>query len=190
MRYKQFVFVVSFGLLAYFLYWHYTLGLTRYFDVDEFAYLHWARQVSAGFVPYRDFFSYIPPGFFWFLAPLFRIGFTGVAPVLAARAVMFVVFVILCSLLVLLFYRIRKTWFGVVAALTLAFIPMPFDKFLEIRPESLGTAFLLVGLLFQVVAIDSQKKSHALLSGVAYALGLLITPKIAPNDIFFGHTSV
>lgn len=46
------------------------LVFTRYFDPDEFAHLHWTWLIGNGYLPYRDFFFYILPGFQLFLAPV------------------------------------------------------------------------------------------------------------------------
>ena len=73
---KIFVIIFSFlsGLLLLsFLWWHYQLGLIRYFDADELAYLHWAHNVFLGRVPMLDFLMYVPPTFLYLLSLLYII---------------------------------------------------------------------------------------------------------------------
>lgn len=168
------IFIAStLGVLIFFLWWHLRLGLTRYFDVDEFAYLHWAYNVFSGKIPYRDFFFYIPPGFLWFLAPMFAF-FGGVAPILAGRVVAFSVFAALCAVSAILFWQVRKSWVAILAAVFLAFLPIPFDKLLEIRPDTLAMLLVMLGLLFQV-------RKENFLAGLLYGLSLLVLPKTLPQ---------
>jgi len=39
------------------------MAFTRYFDVDEFAHMHWAYLTTIGKLPYRDFFLLCHPFF-------------------------------------------------------------------------------------------------------------------------------
>jgi len=65
------LFVFAFLLLLYLLYEKYRLGLVRYFDMDEYAYLNWTAHMVSGDMPYRDFLYQLPPGFLIILAPVF-----------------------------------------------------------------------------------------------------------------------
>ena len=160
-------------MLLVFLWWHWRLGMTRYFDVDEFAHLSWAYQMFSGRRPYIDFLFYIPPGFQVFLMPLFLLG-GGVTPILAGRLVQFVLFVVLVEVTMLLFWIMRRSWVAILAGVILAFLPLPFDKFLEIRPDTLAMIFAMLGMVFQI------KKKWAV-AGVCYGISLLIFPKVLPQ---------
>ncbi len=217
---KIIVYVLIIGsttLLVAFLWWHYRLGLTRYFDVDEFAHLSWAYQMLSGRRPYVDFLFFFPPGFQVFLMPLFAFG-GGVVPILMGRLVQFGIFVALVGILILLFWIMRRTpapggagqgWTAVMAGVFLAFLPMPFDKFLEIRPDTLATLFAMAGMVLQIMGmkefpysvipanagIQSTKKLdprvkpeddnvprwYFLIAGFFYGLSLLILPKVLPH---------
>lgn len=183
---KKLLVLGSWCLVLIFLWWHYRLGMTRYFDVDEFAHLSWAYQMLSGRKPYVDFLFFFPPGFHVFLMPLFALG-GGVTPILAGRLVQLVTFVVLVGVTMLLFWLMRRSWVAVMAGVFLAFLPLPFDKFLEIRPDTLATLFAMLGMVFQVLALQDhllragKRWSWIVLSGVLYGLSLLILPKTLPQ---------
>lgn len=175
---KRLLIIVAGLAFAVFLWWHWKLGMMRYFDVDEFAYLHWARLVSAGQTPYIDFFFYIPPGFLWFLAPLFWIG-NGLWPVMAARMLAFGVFAALCAAVGILFWQLRgrkEAWVAFLPGIILAFLPLPLDKFLEIRPDTLAMLFIVLGIILQL----NFKAKLWFYAGLCYGLSVLVLPKGLP----------
>ena len=57
--------------IVYLLVWKYRLGVARYFDIDEFAHLHWGYSFFIGEKPYADFFYFFPPFFLYLLKPIF-----------------------------------------------------------------------------------------------------------------------
>lgn len=160
-------------LLLLFLWWHWRLGMTRYLDVDEFAHLSWSYQMLSGRRPYVDFLFFFPPGFPVFLMPLFALG-EGIAPILAGRAVAFIVFTLLVAAVTGLFWLMRRSWVAVMAGAFLAFLPMPFDKFLEIRPDTLAALLATLGMILSIT-------NRFIFAGVAYGLSLLILPKVLPQ---------
>lgn len=166
-------------LLIIFLGWHLKLGLVRYFDVDEYAYLHWAYQVFQGQKPYIDFFLYVPPGFQWFLVPLFLLG-KGVTPLIAGRVVSFLVFAGDVLAISLLFWQVRRSWIAILAGTLLAFLPLPFDKFLEIRPDNLAALLVLLGVIWQIKWMRKLLAIDGFLAGLFYALSLIVLPKSIP----------
>jgi len=182
---KFFLSLVSCLLLLVFLWWHWQLGLTRYFDVDEFAHLSWAYQMLSGRKPYVDFLFFFPPGFHLFLMPLFALG-SGVTPIIAGRLVQFGIFVLLVGVTMLLFWLMRKSWVAILAGVFLAFLPLPFDKYLEIRPDTLAVLFAMLGMVFQILALKGvtlrgRVTPYQILSGIFYGLSLLILPKTLPQ---------
>jgi hypothetical protein len=170
-----------------FLYWHLQIGLVRYFDVDEYAHLHWASHLFVGKLPFVDYLSFFAPAFHWFLAPIFLFGWGTTAPFIDARVVSWIVFVSICITGALLYHEIRKNWlFATLTVLLLAWLPMPFDKYIEVRPDSLATLLTLLGIFFQVVwmrQINSKLsfEKFGFLSGIFYSLSLLVLAKMAPN---------
>jgi len=183
---SSFFILPSLFFLLVFLWWHYQLGLTRYFDVDEFAHLSWSYQMLSGRKPYVDFLFFFPPGFAVFLMPLFALG-SGVTPIIAGRLVQFGIFVLLVGVTMLLFWLQRRSWVAILAGVFLAFLPLPFDKFLEIRPDTLATLLAMLGMILQILALKGltflgkKVKPYQFLAGFFYALSLLILPKTLPQ---------
>jgi hypothetical protein len=199
------VLLFTFSLsLLYYLRWHWQLGLIRYFDVDEYAHLHWAAQILMGKKPYIDFLTFFPPGFAWFLTPAILAGWGTAQPFITARVMMFLVFMGICATSGLIFWQLRKSvWGAVAAAMFLAFLPMPFDKYLEIRPDNLATLLILIAVYFQIIWMDGDPVAllgrhsaratpislrinnltmwNQIISGLAYALSYLVLPKMLPN---------
>lgn len=179
-------------VFVFFLSWHFRLGQIRYFDADEFAHLHWASQFVRGTPPYTGFFYFFPPGFLFFLAPLFVFG-EGITPLVTGRILMFVTFTITCFASGFLYFRMRRSVIGAVLAMVLlSFIPMPFDKFLEIRPDNPATMLAVLGMVYQVLYFQSGRTVHAAISGFCYAVSLIILPKMVPGIgiavlLFFVH---
>ena len=176
------LFVVSCLLSVDFIWWHLQLGLVRYFDVDEFAHLHWTSQMLMGKKPYLDFLTFFPPGFWWFLAPLFSFGWGTTAPIIAARAAMFFVFAATAAVTGLLFWQMRRSyWLALFAAAILAFLPLPLDKTVEIRPDNLATLLLLLGVYFQVrVLLKKSEVFSGWASGFCYGASVVVLTKTVP----------
>jgi hypothetical protein len=182
-----FIAVLS-ALFAYFLFWHYKLGVIRYFDVDEFTHLHWAHNILTGRRPFVDFLTFFPPGFHWFLVPLFWFG-GGTYPVVLGRFVMFFLFAALCMTGIVLFIQMRgKTWVALLAGILLAFLPIPFDKTIEIRPDTLSTLLFFIGVIAQIAWMRKRRdgtKDQGNVAGVAtgvfYSLSIIVLPKTLPQ---------
>lgn len=153
-------------------------GQLRYFDADEFAYLHWTHNVIDGTLPYRDFLLYVPPGFLYIAAPLFWVS-KGVTILDASRVFAFVSYVLLAGSISLIFSVLRpsrRSW-SALPFFLLFCLPMPMDKLIEFRPDTLSAAFLLFGVWFQL-----QRRPVG--SGVLYACAALILPKTVPQILF------
>ncbi|MFH0749570.1 MAG: hypothetical protein V1917_01475, partial [Candidatus Gottesmanbacteria bacterium] len=172
--------ILTLGVGIYFLYWKFQLGLVRYFDIDEFAYLWWTSHMHQGVMPYRDFLFGVTPGFLWFLSPLFAF-FHGVTPMVVGRILMCIVFTSLAVSAGVLFWEMRKSWLAVAVPLFLIFLPLPADKFLEIRPDTLSLLFVLLGMVFLVHVMN--RKAGAFLVGAAafsFACSLVTLQKTLP----------
>lgn len=172
--------LVSCLLLLIFLWWHWDLGIHRYFDVDEYAHLHWASRYVAGERPYIDFLYFFPPGFLWFLAPLFWWG-SGITPLLAGRVLAFLIFLALTAVSIAVFWSVRRSYLAVVAGAILAFLPLPFDRYIDIRPDNLATLLVYLGMFFQIRFLRSGMKKDGLSSGLLYGASLVVLTKTFPQ---------
>lgn len=174
--------LIELVLLFFFLYWHYHLGLIRYFDQDEFAHLHWGYNFFAGLTPYTGYLYFFPPGFLLFLYPLFLSAGKTTFIFTAARFYAFLVFILLTVALFLLAKTARNIKTALLAVTVFAFLPVPFDKLIEIRPDNLSTAFSLLGMYFLVKGLKDENKqgnnSWFFLSGLFYGLSLMILTKM------------
>ncbi len=152
------------------------LGQIRYFDADELAYLHWAHNVFDGKLPYRDFLSYVPPLFYAVLSVLFTV-VEGVGILSGARFFSLFIFVLLCACLVWLFSRARTATYAVYAAVFLAFLPMPADKLIEVRPDTMAMLVALVAMVLHGIALTGNRRTSLwAVSGLLYGVSVLILP--------------
>lgn len=169
-------------LLLFLLYWRWRVGITRFFDVDEFSYLHWAANFARGERPYTDFFLFITPGFLWFFAPLIKLFSFQASVFLAARVVSFILFLGMLGLLTLLFGTTRGWRWALIPAVLLSFLPMPYDKFLEVRPDNLATFLAFGGMVLEVLALRRKKHTTRLWfwSGFCYMASIVVLVKTLP----------
>ncbi len=185
-RLKRYGFIVPIGillfLLIYLLFWRWQVSQFRFFDVDEFTHFHWAANIARGERPYVDFFTFFTPGFHWVLTPLFGM-FSGSPDVfMAGRVLMYGVFLVNLALIGITFGMLRSWKWALLPIVLLAYLPMPYDKLLEVRPDNLSLMFGLLGVIFQIKGHVGQK-SHIhpwFWSGVFYAATLLVLVKMAP----------
>ncbi len=168
------------SVLMYLLYWSFQVSQTRFFDVDEFSYMHWTAAVARGEHMYTDFFSYFTPGFMWVFAPIFWIYGMSVNVFSAARVVSYVIFLGILGSLGYLWGETRGWKWALLPAIILAFLPMPYDKFLEIRPDNLATLLALVGVIGEIRGIREKKNIWWMVSGFAYGVSLFILVKTLP----------
>ncbi len=144
------LFAVVLGLSLYLFVEKYRMGMFRYFDMDEWAYLNWASHMVGGALPYRDFIMQAGPGFIFLLAPLFWLSTSPLFPIFGARVLVLVLFFLLAVVISLLFFVMRKRWTAIFVLFLLVFLPMPADKFLEIRPDTLAFLLVMLGTLLEV----------------------------------------
>jgi len=169
------------SVLVYLLYWRFQVSQTRFFDVDEFSYMHWTAQIARGEHMYTDFFSYITPGFMWVFAPIYWICGVSVQVFTAARTVSFIIFLGILGSLGYLFGITRGWKWALLPVVMLAFLPMPYDKFLEIRPDNLATLLAIVGVIGEIWAIRKKNNNWPwLVSGLAYGASLFVLVKTLP----------
>lgn len=168
-------------ILVYLLNWHYRLSLTRYFDIDEFAHLHWGYNLLTGMYPYKDFFYMIPPFFLYPIA--FIINFFGrsVNALLMARMMILLAFCGMGLVTFLITRKLRNTLTAFIAVIVLSLLPIPSDKMLEIRPDNIAIFLSLAGLYAFMLAHEKKSQFIFFLAGLFYSLSLGIVPK----TIFF-----
>jgi len=80
-----------------------------------------------------------------------------------------------------LFYLMRRSWFWIVALVILVFLPLPKDKFIEIRPDSPATLLGLLGVIWQIRWWRNGKRRDAVISGIFHSTSLLVLPKMVPQ---------
>lgn len=182
------VFLIVSSIVFFLLFtWQVRVGMTRFFDVDEFTYFHWVSQFAKGERPYVDFFMFFPPLFLFIIAPVFWFIGNQVAVFLVGRVVSVIIAGLLFLTMSLLFGITRKQWsYLFLPAIIAAFLPMPFDKFIEIRPDNLATLSSLIGVIFHsLFLMNRQAKKSAFFAGFFYAASLLVFPK-AISFVFIG----
>ena len=203
--FKKILPLISVLLIGFFLFLRFRLGLTKLFDIDEFAHLHWAYNLFSGKNPYTDFFYFLPPFFLYILSPLFLLAKGSIAVLLYGRVVMFMAFLLTCVFLYFIVKKIRNNQTAILAVLIFSFLPIPLDKWIEIRPDPVATLAMIVGIYFLVRAIHAAGPAahnpqdgarnlyparhlgvprtfrHPLpyfLSGLFYSLAVVILPKM------------
>jgi hypothetical protein len=168
------------GLLVYLLWWRWQVSTIRFFDVDEFSYMHWTAQVARGEHMYTDFFSYFTPGFMWFFAPVFWIYGVSAHVFAAGRVLSFVIFLSILGSVSYLWGITRGWKWALLPVVILAVLPMPYDKFLEIRPDNLATLLAIIGVIGEIRGIREKKNIWWLVSGLAYSASLFVLVKTLP----------
>ncbi len=172
------------GVIGALLFWRFQLGMVRYFDIDEFAHLHWAYNYFSGMHPYRDYLYFFPPGFLFLLWPIFAVLGKTYAIFTVSRIIAFGWFFFLLLVLFLLVKEFRNRTTALLTVIFLAWLPLPADKFLEIRPDTPAVACSLLGMYWLVKMLKGSnaplflKRRWLFLSGLSYGIGLMILPKV------------
>ncbi len=169
----------------------------RFFDVDEFTHMHWAAQIFMGEKPYVDFFTFFPPGYHWLLQPLFVLFKDSATIFIAGRFLSVAAFMGILVVTAIFFARFRSVHYALLPVFILAFLPMPYDKYFEIRPDTWSTFLGFVGVMLLSFGWGELRKVHhselriknskinksTLLffsAGVVFAICLLVLPKMLP----------
>lgn len=166
--------VILLGLLLFF---RYKLGVSRYFDSDEYAHLHWGYSFLIGERPYKDFFYLFPPFFLFPMATIIAIFGRTVSAIINARIFIFGVFLLASGALFFLIKKLRNTSVALFTLSVFVFLPIPYDKMIEVRPDLPATALALAALSFFIKAKEAKKGVHFFLSGLAFGLSLGFVPK-------------
>src|SRR3989338_10158172 len=88
---KRLIVVLCFLSLILQIFFRYKLTLTRYFDVDEYAHLHWGYNILTGSIPYRDFFYIFPPYFLFPVAAIIAAFVRKAQTLIAVRGFIFLI---------------------------------------------------------------------------------------------------
>lgn len=184
---KKLLYLLQIIILGFLLYWRFQLGIHRYFDIDEYAHLHWTYNFFSGFMPYRDFLYFFPPGFLFFLLPVFAVVGKSYVVLTAARVFMFLVFLLLLASVFLLVKQVRSVRVAILTLVILSFLPLPYDKFLEVRPDTIATVFSILGIYCFAKGMEKNKWWYVL-SGISYGLAVGTLPKVAFFLVSFAIT--
>lgn len=174
---EKLLIILLFFFIIILLIWRFQLGISRYFDIDEFAYLRWTHNILIGLKPYSDFFFLLPPTFLCMLSPLFLIFPNNENIILLARGFSFIFFFLTAVLLFLLTKKVRNFKTALFALFIFVFLPIPSDKWLEIRPDIPALFFTLLGIYFLINGIMEKKAKKLFLSGMFYGIGVIIIQK-------------
>ncbi|KKS47151.1 hypothetical protein A3J20_04600 [Candidatus Gottesmanbacteria bacterium RIFCSPLOWO2_02_FULL_42_29] len=169
--------LIALFILALLLYFRLDLGIRRYFDIDEFAHLHWGYNLFLGQKPYADFFYLFPPFFLYPVAFIMSIFGRSAVTLIAARIFIFTVFAGICLFLYLLSSLLSGRYFALAVVAVFAFLPMPYDKMLEIRPDLPSLLMSMAGLYFFIRGREKRNPPLFFLAGLSFASSLALVPK-------------
>lgn len=178
------------------------LAVTRAFDPDEFAYLHWTWLTLHGYLPYRDFFLYILPGFPWLLSLILSTTGDSIYFLIASRTAIFLIYGLCAGVVYTMTRSITMqskhenahtpgVWAALLAVLIFLTFPVTIDKTIDIRPDMvmLFLYFASAWIVFQLQKPARRPASprgeqggvkafEAVASGVLFGASVLIFPKI------------
>lgn len=174
------IFVLFFGILLLFLWYKLKIGISKFFDPDEYIYLHWAHDIYSGKYPYIDFFSPATPFFSYALSHIYNI-WQGIQGVIAARIFAFIIFVAFSSSVAWLFWEIERSFLAILTTILLILLPIPPGKYLEIRPDPLMSLFMVLGITFFIKWLKNRTNLPIFFSGFFLMLSLLTYQKTLPE---------
>lgn len=169
---KTIIILVEVVTLLLLLFLRLKLGITRYFDIDEFAYLHWGYNLYLGERPFTDFLFLFPPLFLYTLLPFFIVLGRTVAVLIQIRIYIFVIFLLTVSILILIGRKLRNLTTGLLAAIVFVFLPIPSDKMIEIRPDLMALMFALLGMYLFTTGLENRKRKILFFAGASYAISI------------------
>ena len=154
-------------------------SLWRLFDHDEFEVIHASWKVLHGETLYVDFAQARNPLLYLVLVPVVALFGESTATIIAARVLIFVVFLLI---LVFTYLLSKKVFNRETALLSLVFLsttPLFFRKVIEVRPDVPQTLFALISLFFLFDYFSDGKRRALVLSSVMLALSFLFLQKAA-----------
>src|SRR3989344_770387 len=179
-------YLVYFVILGFLLRSVFLSGYYYRLNADEVYHSNLVYLMLKGFRPYADFYSTYSPFLQLYLMPVFLLFGATLKAISASRILMIILYLLQICLMFLLVKRV----FGKKVALL--FVPLylmdPFMVFvgMQIRPENLMMVFYLLFLLSFSYAYENAKSTKFyFLSGILFALTLLMNLKILPSLIAF-----
>src|SRR5438093_2260296 len=154
------------------------IALNSALDPDESEHLHAAWLVSAGRVPFRDFWDHHAPLFFYLMAPVTRWANGDIGVYLAGRAAMALTAV--ASLVVV--YRLGRRFSETAAraaVLVLAFMPRFVEKTTEVRPDAPALVAWLLAVVGLVRWREEGRPRWLWLTGLTLGAALALNLKAA-----------
>ncbi len=154
------------------------LSRLRFFDPDEFEHLHFAWAISAGQLPYRDFFEHHLPLYHYLLQPLFWFSRAEAGTLIRARLFMLPFVLGIFFLTYRLGVRLYNRVSAFLAVFLLSFMVMFLDKTIEIRPDTTAVFFWLLSLLLLTRGWENGRPASWFWAGVFLSAAFLNTIKI------------
>lgn len=154
MKHFKWIILIEALFVLVFLVIRLKVGISSIFDIDEFAHLHWAYNFYQGERPYTDFLYFFPPVFLYFLSPLFIIFGKSLAVLTGGRVLAYIIFLLLNLVILLLVKKIRNLHTAVLTLLIFNFLPIPGEKIVQIRPDTLATLLVMTGIYLSVLSFD------------------------------------
>lgn len=172
------IFFIIAILTVILVYWRLKYGLYRYYDIDEFAYLHWAHNLISGLHPYVDFFYFLPPFYLYFVSLFFHFVTRTSFILMLQRIASFGIYVLSGGTLFLIIKKMSSSKTAILSLFFFAFLPMPLDKWIEVRPDGLATLLALLGVYFLILYLQKRSAVLIFLSGFLFSIAVLVLPKV------------
>jgi hypothetical protein len=153
-----------------------TLGDRMIPNADEGIYLQSGANVLRGKVPYRDFFALTGPGSFWLLAGLFRL--FGVT-LRSARALAAFDISLMTGLVFWLVFRFAGRGTALAASVLFLAIALSNPGNVVVNHRWDSGACALAAICAALGAMQTTRRSMAVLAGVLAAMAVWITPSMA-----------
>jgi len=160
------------GVAAYFRLWHIQSLSNIMGDYDQGVYALFARFISQGQLPYRDFVLVAPPFYYLVLSSIYRIfgySFYFGQYLSVCLSLASIVFIYLIGV------KITKPVVGLIAAGLFAVSPDMIYYGRRETQEALGIFLIILAIYFIVDFIINKKRNRLIFSGLA--LGLVIATK-------------
>ncbi len=169
---NSFILALTIGATVLLLFWHFQVGLVRYFDEDEFTHMFASSMIAIGQTPSRDFAYFYSPFYAALLSPLFVLLKDNAQVVFLARSLQFFIF---CFSVFVVGWIVKETSgkrAGALAAFLIAFLPVALDKTLEVRPD-------LLAIVFWLLAFFLLQKKRLFWAGLVFGFSLVVIFKTA-----------
>ena len=169
---NNFILALTIGATILLLFWHFQVGLMRYFDEDEFTHMFASSMMAIGQTPSRDFAYFYSPFYAALFSPLFFLLKENANVVFLARSLQFFIFCLSVLITGWIVKEMSGKRAGVLAAFLMAFLPVALDKTLEVRLDVLS-------IVFWLLAFFLLQKKRPFWAGLAFGFSLVVIFKTA-----------